>query len=60
MKKPVLAIFLAMGAAALAHAAPPAAGSTGIGIKDYPWQAETGEKSEALERKGNRKLGEVL
>jgi cytochrome c553 len=60
MKKLVLAVFLAIEAAALAHAEPPAAGSTGIGIKDYPWQAETGEKSEALERKGNRKRGGVL
>ncbi len=60
MKKLVLALLLAIEAAALAHAEASAAGSTSIGIKDYPWQAETGEKSEALERKGNRKRGEVL
>jgi cytochrome c553 len=60
MKKLVLALFLAIGAAALAYAEPPAPGSSGIGIKDYPWQAMPGEKSEALERKGNRKRGEEL
>ena len=60
MNKLVLALFLATGAAALANAEPSAPGSTGIGIKNYPWQAVAGEKSEALERKGNRKRGEVL
>jgi cytochrome c553 len=60
MNKLVLALFLAIGAAALANAEPSAPGSTGIGIKDYQWQAVAGEKSEALERKGNGKRGEVL
>jgi cytochrome c553 len=49
-----------MLAAALAHAEPSAPRATGIGVKDYPWQALAGEKNEALERKGNRKRGEVL
>lgn len=60
MKKLVLALFLVIEAAALAYAESSAPGTTGIGIKDYPWQAVAGEKSEALERKGNRKRGEEL
>lgn len=60
MKKLVLALSLAMQAAAFAYAEPSVPGSTGIGIKDYPWQAPAGEKSEALERKGDRKRGEEL
>ncbi len=60
MKKLVLALSLAMQAAALAYAEPSAPTSTGIGIKNYPWQALTGEKNEALEREGDRKRGEKL
>ncbi len=60
MKKMVLALCLVMQAAALVHAEPPAPTSTGIGVKDYPWQALAGEKNEALERKGDRKRGKVL
>ncbi|WP_186406144.1 c-type cytochrome [Candidatus Accumulibacter aalborgensis] len=60
MKKLVLALSLAMQVGALAYADRSLPSSTGIEIKDYPWQAPAGEKSEALERKGNRKRGEEL
>jgi cytochrome c553 len=60
MKNLVLALLLAMQAVVLAHAEPSAPRATGIGIKDYPWQALAGEKNEALERKGSRKRGAVL
>lgn len=60
MKILVLALFLAMQAALLAHAESSVPTPTGIGIKDYPWQALAGEKNEALERKGDRKRGERL
>lgn len=60
MKILVLALSLAMQAALLAHAESSVPTPTGIGIKDYPWQALAGEKNEALERKGDRKRGERL
>lgn len=60
MKILVLALSLALQAAVLAHAEPAVPGSTGIGIKAYPWQALAGEKNAALERKGDRKRGEKL
>lgn len=60
MNKRVLGFSLALLVAALAQAEPPAAGSAGIEIRDYPWQAPTGEKSEALESRGNRKRGARL
>jgi cytochrome c553 len=60
MKKLVLALSLALQAAALAHAEPSPAGSEGVPVKDYPWQALPGETNEALERKGDRKRGERL
>ena len=60
MKIRILALTLAMLAVARAYAEPPAARAAGLGVRDYPWQAATGEKSEALERKGDRKRGEEL
>ena len=43
MKILVLALSLAMQAALLAHAESAVPTPTGIGIKDYPWQALAGE-----------------
>jgi cytochrome c553 len=60
MKNLVLALLLAMPAVVPAIAEPSLPRATGIGIKDYPWQALAGEKNEALERKGSRKRGAVL
>ena len=47
-----------MFAAGAAHAAPPAPKAQGIEGKDYKWNAQEGEKSEALKLKGDRKRGE--
>ncbi|MEF8699448.1 MAG: c-type cytochrome [Candidatus Accumulibacter sp. UW20] len=60
MKQMVLALALVMLAGGPANAESPASGSTGIGVKDYPWQALPGEQNEALERRGDRKRGEKL
>ncbi|HRF13303.1 MAG: c-type cytochrome [Candidatus Accumulibacter phosphatis] len=60
MNKRVLGFSLAMLAAALAHAEPPGPRAAGIEVRNYPWQAPAGEKSEALELKGNRKSGEEI
>jgi cytochrome c553 len=60
MNKRVLGFSLAMLAAALAHAEPPGPRAAGIEVRNYPWQAPAGEKSEALELKGNRKRGEEI
>jgi len=57
MKK-ILAIALALALApALALAGPPAAKQSGIESKDYKWNAQEGEKIEALKLKGNAKEG---
>ena len=42
---------------ALAQAAPPAEKKAGIESKDYKWNAQEGEKIEALKLKGNAKAG---
>ena len=57
MKK-FLAIVLALALApALTLAGPPAAKQAGIESKDYKWNAQEGEKIEALKLKGNAKEG---
>ncbi len=57
MKK-ILAIALALALApALTLAGPPAAKQSGIESKDYKWNAQEGEKIEALKLKGNAKEG---
>ncbi len=57
MKKIIaLALSLAL-APALSLAGPPAAKQAGIEAKDYKWNAQEGEKIEALKLKGNAKEG---
>jgi cytochrome c553 len=56
MKAPLLLIGLL--SAGVAFAAPPAPKTQGIEGKDYKWNAEGGEKSEALKLKGDKKRGE--
>jgi cytochrome c553 len=57
MKK-ILALALALALApALCLAAPPAAKQAGIEAKDYKWNAQEGEKIEALKLKGTAKDG---
>ncbi|MDO8932044.1 MAG: c-type cytochrome [Rhodocyclaceae bacterium] len=56
MKKS-LVTFLALFAAAAVFAGPPAAKKEGIEGKDYKWNADEGEKSEALHKKGDVKAG---
>lgn len=51
-----LALSLAL-APALSLAGPPAAKQAGIEAKDYKWNAQEGEKIEALKLKGNAKEG---
>jgi cytochrome c553 len=51
-----LALTLAL-APALSMAGPPAAKQAGIEAKDYKWNAQEGEKIEALKLKGNAKDG---
>jgi cytochrome c553 len=58
MKKLILAVSLAMIAVGAAHASPPAAKKEGIEGKDYKWNAQEGEKIEALTKKGDKKRGE--
>ena len=48
---------LVLLSASLAFAAPPAAKKEGIESKDYKWNAQEGEKIEALKMKGNAKEG---
>ena len=52
----VLALSLAL-APALSLAGPPATKQAGIEAKDYKWNAQEGEKIEALKLKGNAKDG---
>jgi cytochrome c553 len=56
MKAPLLLIGLL--SAGVAFAAPPAPKTQGLEGKDYKWNAEGGEKSEALKLKGDKKRGE--
>lgn len=58
MKKLIIAISLAMIAAGTVHAGPPAPKKEGIEGKDYKWNAQEGEKIEALTKKGDKKRGE--
>jgi cytochrome c553 len=51
-------LLIGLLSAGLALAAPPAPKSQGIEGKDYKWNAEGGEKSEALKLKGDKKRGE--
>ena len=53
------ASFLLIGllSAGLAFAGPPAPHAGGIESKDYKWNAQGGEKSEALNKKGDKKAG---
>jgi cytochrome c553 len=60
MIKELLALALALQAMALAAAEPSPAGPTGVGVREYPWQALPGEANEALERQGDRRRGERL
>jgi cytochrome c553 len=54
------ASFLLIGllSAGIAFAAPPAPKTEGIEGKDYKWNAQSGEKVEALTKKGDKKRGE--
>ena len=57
MKKSlVMALSLALGST-MAFAGPPAAHKGGIEAKGYVWNAQEGEKIEALKLKGNAKAG---
>ena len=56
MKKSLL--LVALLSAGVAFAAPPAPHQSGIEGKDYKWNADGGEKSEALTKKGDKKRGE--
>ena len=58
MKKLIIAVSLAMIAVGAAHAAPPAPKKEGIEGKNYQWNAQEGEKVEALHLKGDKKRGE--
>ncbi|CAG0981624.1 Cytochrome c4 [Rhodocyclaceae bacterium] len=57
MKKS-LVLFLSMFAATAVFAGPPAPKKEGIEGKDYKWNAQEGEKVEALKLKGDKKRGE--
>ncbi len=51
-------LLIGLFSAGVAFAGPPAPHQTGIEGKDYKWNAEGGEKSEALHKKGDVKRGE--
>ena len=57
MNKLILAVSLAT-IAGIVQAGPPSPKTQGIESKDYKWNAQGGEKSEALKLKGDRKRGE--
>jgi len=50
-------LALALMASAVAFAGPPAPKKEGIESKDYKWNAQEGEKIEALQKKGDVKAG---
>ena len=50
-------LLISLLSAGIAIAAPPAPKSEGIEGKDYKWNAQGGEKSEALNKKGDKKAG---
>ena len=58
MKKLIIAASLSILAAGVATAAPPAPKKEGIEGKSYQWNAQDGEKVEALTKKGDKKRGE--
>jgi len=58
MKKLIIAASLSIFALGVAHAAPPAPKKEGIEGKNYQWNAQEGEKIEALKLKGDKKNGE--
>jgi cytochrome c553 len=51
-------LLIALLSAGVAFAGPPAPKSEGIEGKDYKWNAQSGEKVEALTKKGDKKRGE--
>ena len=51
-------LLIGLLSAGVAFAGPPAPHGGGIESKDYKWNSEGGEKSEALKLKGNKKNGE--
>ena len=51
-------LLIGLLSAGIAIAAPPAPKQQGIEGKDYKWNAQGGEKSEALNKKGDAKAGE--
>jgi cytochrome c553 len=58
MKKLIIAASLSLLALGVANAAPPAPKKEGIEGKNYQWNAQEGEKIEALKLKGDKKRGE--
>ena len=60
MKKLIIAASLSIFALGVAHAGPPAPKKEGIEGKDYKWNAQEGEKIEALHKKGDVKNGEEV
>ncbi|MBW7900808.1 MAG: c-type cytochrome [Rhodocyclaceae bacterium] len=58
MKKLIIAASLSIFALGAAHAAVPAPKKDGIESKDYKWNAQEGEKIEALKLKGDKVRGE--
>ena len=51
-------LLISLLSAGIAFAAPPAPHQQGIEGKDYKWNAQEGEKIEALKLKGDKKRGE--
>lgn len=51
-------LLLSLLSAGLAYAGPPAPHQSGIEAKDYKWNAQEGEKIEALHKKGDVKNGQ--
>lgn len=51
-------LMVALLSAGVAFAGPPAPHQQGIEGKDYKWNAQGGEKSEALNKKGDKKAGQ--
>ncbi|HET7776131.1 MAG TPA: c-type cytochrome [Azospira sp.] len=58
MKKLIIAASLSLLAMGVANASPPAPHQGGIESKDYKWNAQEGEKIEALKLKGDKKRGQ--
>jgi len=60
MKKLIIAASLSIFALGIAHAGPPAPKKEGIESEGYKWNAQEGEKIEALHKKGDVKNGEEV